>query len=509
MSPQTGTPLGKAESLWIDTAPPTHYPTFSPNDQPDVIVVGGGIAGLTTAYLLQAEGIRTVVLEMDRIVRGVTGHTTAKVTSLHTLIYDHLIRQFGEEQARMYGAANQAGLEKIAELSSKLSIECDFKRTTAYTFAQTGDETRKIEAEVEAAQRLGLPASYASDLALPMQTFGAVAFRDQAQFHPRKYLLGLAQAFEQLGGRIYENTRVLQIREDRIVGVQTDRGEFGAPFVVIASHYPMYDPALYFARLAARRSMALALRIEGDLPQGMYISSSEPMFSIRNQPTPDGDVLIFGGKHFRTGQEDNILFLYEQLATFAREHFRVRSIDYHWSTQDCQTPDHVPYIGAISPSSKNVFVATGFNGWGMTNGTASGIILSDKILKRENAWAEVFNPSRVKPFAATGELIGEGISVAREIIGGLLPKAPPEEVRNLSSGEGRVIQLGRDKVAVARNATGDLRAVSALCTHMGCVVKWNNAEMSWDCPCHGSRFDTDGKVIQGPATKDLESKSLD
>lgn len=507
--PQHEAQLGKAESVWIDTTPTTSYPSFADTTQPEAVVIGGGIAGLTTAYLLQEAGVPTVVLEMRGISQGVTGYTTAKVTSLHTLIYSHLLKQFGEEQARMYGAANQAGLEKIATLSADLNIDCDFKRTNAYTCAQQADDTGKIEAELKAAQRLGLPATYVSDLPIPMQTFGAITFDNQAQFHPRKYLLGLAHAFEQRGGHIYEHTRVLQIKEDKLNTVVTDRGSLGAPHVVVASHYPMYDPALYFTRLHPSRSLVLGLRLENKAPEGMFISCSEPMHSFRNQPMPDGEILIMGGQHYKTGQEEDVLMRYEQLAIFAHEHFKVHSIDYHWSTQDCQTPDRVPYIGSISPSSQGVYIATGFNGWGMTNGTAAGMILSDKILKRDNPWAEVFNPSRLKPVASAGELIGEGINVAKELIADLLPKTSLEHARTLTPGEGMIVQSGTEKIAVSCDAQGKLHAVSAVCTHMGCVVNWNNAEFSWDCPCHGSRFAPDGLILHGPATKELLGKTLE
>jgi Rieske Fe-S protein len=261
--------------------------------------------------------------------------------------------------------------------------------------------------------------------------------------------------------------------------------------------------------LSPSRSLVLGLRLEAKAPEGMFISCSEPMHSFRNQPMPDGEILIVGGQHYKTGQEADVIMRYERLALFAHEHFKVRSIDYHWSTQDCQTPDRVPFIGAISPTSQNVYIATGFNGWGMTNGTAAGILLSDQILKRDNPWAEVFNPSRIKPVASAGKLIGEGVNVAKEVIGGILPKAPLEQVKTLAPGASIVIQLGAEKIAVSCDSQGKRRAVSALCTHMGCVVNWNNAESSWDCPCHGSRFAPDGTVVHGPATKDLATKILE
>jgi glycine/D-amino acid oxidase-like deaminating enzyme/nitrite reductase/ring-hydroxylating ferredoxin subunit len=500
--------LGKAESVWIDTTPSTHYPSLSSIPDVDVIVIGAGIAGLTTAYLLQTSGMNVVVLEMQQIVKGVTGYTTAKVTSLHNLIYDHLIHTFGEEQARMYGEANQAGLEKIAELAESLHISCDFLRTSSYTFTESEREIKKIETEVEAAIKLGLPAAFVTETELPLPVKAAVTFRNQAQFHPRKYLLGLAEAFVNAGGHILEYTRVLEVEEGKPCRVTTNRGMISAPHVVVATHFPVYDPAFYFTRLAPYRSCVVGVKLDIPAPRGMYIGVEEEAYSFRNQPTPDGEILIVGGEGYKTGQGGSVREHFERLEAYARQHFPVTATAYHWATQDQRTLDHVPYIGLISPSSKNVYVATGFNGWGMTNGTAAGIILSDLISGRENAWSVVFNPNRFKPLASSKQLISEGANIAKEIVTGHLPKSAPQVLQELAIGDGKVVQHNGEKIAVSKDVSGKLHMVSALCSHMGCVVNWNNAEMSWDCPCHGSRFDADGKVLHGPAVKDLEAKLI-
>jgi len=501
--------LGKAESIWVDTTTTTNYASLSSVLKVDVAVIGAGIAGLTTAYLLQSRGLRVAVIDMGEIVKGATGYTTAKVTSLHTLIYDHLLRIFGNEQAQMYGNANQAGLEKIAELVEKLHIDCDFKRTNAYTFTEDENDVKSIQAEAEAALKLGLPAHFVEKVPLPLPIKAAVTFDNQAQFHPRKYLLALANEFIRVGGNIFEHTRVLEVKDEKVLSVITEHGMLTAEQIVLASQFPIYDPALYFTRLAIHRSCVIAVNLNGPMPQGMFIGSSETSHSMRNQATDSGELLLIGGEGYKTGQGGDIKQKYERLNSYARQHFPVSSTVYHWSTQDVQTPDRVPYIGRIKPGSTNIYVATGFNGWGMTNGTAAGMLISDMILKQDNPWAKVFEPSRFKPLASAVPLVSEGLNVLKEILSGFLSKSDLDEVNNLVAGEGIVVQQHGEKIAVSKDALGKLQTVSAVCPHMGCIVAWNNAEMSWDCPCHGSRFAVDGRVLQGPAVKNLEAKELD
>ena len=504
--------IGQAESVWMATTPTTNYPALDAIPAVDVVIVGAGIAGLTTAYLLQTAGVRVAVLEKDHIVAGVTGYTTAKVTSLHTLIYAELIKNFGEESAYLYGQANQAGLEKIATLSEQLGIACDFKRTSAYTFAEHADDAKKIDAEVEAASKLKLPASFVQQPPLPLPTHGAIMFSNQAQFHPRKYLLGLADAFVKSGGLIFEDTRVLKVNEhtpsETRCEVETSRGKLNADKVVIASHYPIYDPALYFTRLAPHRSCVIATTLHGSVPDGMFISCAKDGFSFRNQPHGDETLWFVGGESYKTGQGGDILALYRHLEGYAREHFRVDRVLYHWSTQDNRTIDHMPYVGKISATTSQVYVATGFAGWGMTNGTAAGMILSDDILGKPNDAAKVFDPNRFKPIASAGTLVSEGVNVAKEFIGGWLPKQREGETLDLKQSEGIVVESDHGKLAVSRDADGTLHSVSAVCTHLGCIVAWNNAELSWDCPCHASRFAPNGAVLHGPAVTDLKQMPL-
>jgi glycine/D-amino acid oxidase-like deaminating enzyme/nitrite reductase/ring-hydroxylating ferredoxin subunit len=492
---------GKPLSLWLATTPTTAFPALQGSVMVDVAVVGAGIAGLTAATLLKQAGKTVAVIEAKRIVESVTGHTTAKVTSQHNLIYDYLISHFGEDKARAYAEANQAAIEQIASFITEKKIACDFIRTPAYTYTESSDDVERIEAEVTAALKIGLPAAFTDRTPLPFPIKAAIRFDDQAQFHPRKYLLALAQDIPGVGSHIFEETRVLDISEGEPCQITTDRGTLTARDVIIASHFPIHDKGFYFARMSPHRSYVLAVRLEGSVPAGMFIST-EPTHSMRSQPVADGELFFVGGEGHKTGQGGDTVARYLRLEQWARERFAVKSVEYRWSTQDNGTFDRVPYIGGATPFSQHLLVATGFGGWGMTNGTVAGMLLRDFIMKRENPWAAVYDPNRFK-LESVPQMIQEGLNAATHFIGDRIIRTSPEEI---ALGEGAVVQTNDGKVAMYRAEDGTVHAVSPVCTHMGCIVGWNAAEKSWDCPCHGSRFDTDGRVIQGPAINDLEKK---
>jgi glycine/D-amino acid oxidase-like deaminating enzyme/nitrite reductase/ring-hydroxylating ferredoxin subunit len=490
---------GKPISLWLDTTPGTNFPSFQSGLEVDVVIVGGGLAGLTAATLLKESGKTVIVLEAGRIVRGVTGNTTAKLTSLHTLIYDHLINHFGEAKARAYGEANQTAIEQIASWVQQKQIDCDFKRTEAYTYAESADEADKIEAEVEAAQKLGLPASLTNTTLLPFPVEAAIRFDNQAQFHPRKYLLVLAQDIPGAGSHIFEATRVLDVEDGEPCVVTTEYGTVTARDVIIASHFPFNDKALFATRLSPHRSYVLALRIKGSAPRGMFISTGYS-HSLRSHPVEGGELLLVGGEGHKTGEGGDTVARYQRLEQWARQYWTVQSVEYRWSTQDNKTIDGVPYIGRYTPASKHLYVATGFGGWGMTNSTVAGLLLRDLILERQNPWAEVFDPNRAN-LAGVPAFVKQQAGVVRHFA---LDRMPDEEADSIAPGEGRVVNTEQGDVAMYKDEAGHVTALSPACTHLGCFVQWNAAEKSWDCPCHGSRFAADGKVIHGPAIKDME-----
>lgn len=500
---------GRPTTLWLDTTPETDFPPLDRDLQVDTLVAGGGIAGLTTALLLQEAGVSTALIDFRRILSGVTAHTTAKITSLHGIVYQTLISHFGREGAGMYAEANQAAVEKIATLIENEGIDCEFSRASAYTYAVTEKQRHRIEEEVKAAESIGLPAFYVEETSLPFPTKGAVCLRNQAKFHPRKYLLALAVKFTGAGGVIFENTRALGVHKDGGNSrVTTDRGTIRARHVVAATNFPFYDPAFFFARMYQKRSYVLGLRLNYPPPDGMFISIEEPFHSIRSHPVQDGEILLVGGEMHRTGHVGNTAELYQKLERFARDHFDVSSIEYRWSTQDNVTVDMVPYIGIPSPMHKNIYIATGFAGWGMAHSMVAATIITDAILERKNDWSGLYNPFRFKP-SSTYSFLDQNLHVAKSFVKDRFTTSPGKpDFDKLGPGQGGVFDINRDKAGIARDRKGTLHIVSPFCTHMGCVVRWNNAEESWDCPCHGSRFRADGQVIHGPAKMDLGKKSL-
>ena len=500
---------GKPVSLWLDTTPQTHFPTMAKDVRVDVAVIGGGIAGISTAFLLKRAGMTVAVVEAGRVVESVTGNTTAKITSLHSLIYDYLISQFGEDGARQYADAQASAIEKIASLVEENRISCDFRRTSAYTFTESEEDLDQIKAEVEAATKLGLPASYVETTPLPFPIKGAVRFENQAQFHPRKYLLALVGKLPGDGSHVFEETRALDVEDDDPCRVKTNKGTITAQSVIITTHFPFHDPNIYFAAMHPGRSLVLGCRLNTPAPEGMYISTGDDMHSFRSNPTEDGgEIWMVGGEKFKTGQGGDTEERFKRLEQYARGRFDVRSIEYRWATQDNNTVDRVPYIGKLSTGSKNLYVATGFGGWGMTNSHVAAMLLSDMMTGRENPWAEVFDPSRFKPITSAKDFIKENLNVAKQFMKDRISAPKLDDGVALPRGRGEVVESNGEKVAVYMDDRGATYACSAVCTHMGCVVRWNSAEKSWDCPCHGSRFNYDGKVIQGPANKDLEPKEL-
>ncbi|HYJ47122.1 MAG TPA: FAD-dependent oxidoreductase [Pyrinomonadaceae bacterium] len=501
---------GEPVSLWLATTPETNYSALTDDVTVDVAIVGGGIAGITTALLLKQAGASVALLEAGRIVESVTGNTTAKVTSQHGLIYDHLISQFGVSGAQIYADSQEAAIARIASLVEENGIDCDFTRTDAYVYTEVESELERITADVEAATKLGLPVSYEESTPLPFEVKGAIRFANQARFHPRKYLLALVEKITGDGSHIFESTRALDLEEsESVCHVTTDKGKVRADRVVITTHFPFYDPAMYFARMHPKRSYVLGCRLKAKAPEGMFITAESPFRSFRSNPAEDGgEIWMVGGENHKTGQGGDTEERYRNLERYARERFTLESIEYRWSTQDNVTVDRVPYIGKVSPGTERLYVATGFGGWGMTNSTVSAMILSDLVLGRENDWSTLYDPNRFKPLTSAKDLIVENVDVAKHFVTDRFYVPDEEDARGMIDGEGQVVEVDGEKVALCRLDDGVVHSVSAVCTHMGCIVSWNKAERSWDCPCHGSRFNFDGKVIQGPANKDLKQVSL-
>jgi glycine/D-amino acid oxidase-like deaminating enzyme/nitrite reductase/ring-hydroxylating ferredoxin subunit len=494
-------------SLWLDTTEDAGFPRLDRPLAVDVAVLGGGIVGVSTALLLKRAGMTVAVVEAERIGTGVTGHTTAKLSSLHGLAYHRISSTFGDAGARAYGEANQAGIEQIAQWVEDEAIECDFRRRPNYTYAASADSLRDIEREVEAAQRAGLPASYTEETDLPYPVAGAIRFEQQAEFHPRRFVLALAALIPGDGSHVFEHTRATGVSEGEPCRVETAGPSLTAANVVVATHFPILDRGLYFARIHPERSYALGVRVREPPPQGMYISADEPTRSIRSHPVDGGELLIVGGEGHKTGQGGDTAERYRTLERFAREHWDVESIEYQWASQDNESVDQIPYIGKLAPLSGRLYTATGFKKWGLAQGVAAGMILEDLILGRQNPWAALYDPGRMKPLASAKDFVKENANVATRFVGDRLTKRGGRAAADLQPGEADIAHLDGKRVAAFRDEDGTLHAVSPICTHLGCQVNWNSGDRSWDCPCHGSRFTPDGEILHGPAVRPLERKT--
>jgi len=492
----------------VATTPETTYPPLGGDVTVDVVVIGAGITGLSTAALLKRTGARVALIEAGRVASGVTGYTTAKVTSLHGLVYRALLEELGEERARLYADANQAAIARVAASVEEEGIDCDFRRAAAYTYTEEAARVDDIQAEVEASRRLGLPASYTETTDLPYPVQAAVRFDNQALFHPRKYCLALARAVPGEGSHLFEMTRATDVEEGEPCVVTTERGTIRAQHVVLATQIPFLDRGGFFAKTYPSRSYAIGVRIHGPVPEGMYLSAEEPTRSVRSHPMGDEPLLILGGEGHKVGQDPDTRQRYAALEAWGRERFPVRSIDYRWSAQDYIPADNVPYIGRLMAGSERIHVATGFKKWGMTTGTLAGMLITDAILGRENPWASLFDATRLDLTHSAQTLIAENLDVAKRFVGDRLATwgAPP--VEELARGEGTIVTVDGEHAAAYRDEAGVVHAVSPICSHLGCLVTWNSAETTWDCPCHGSRYDYEGRAIQGPTVQDLEHKTL-
>ncbi|CAN5182973.1 FAD-dependent oxidoreductase [soil metagenome] len=491
-------------SVWVGTTTSSpSFPSLSGTVEVDIAVVGAGITGLTTAWLLKQSGAKVAVVESGRVCSGTTGYTTAKVTALHGLTYAELVATHGHDKAQQYAQANQAAVERIASLVEELDIDCQFERRPALTYTTDPARRADVAAEVEAATSLGLPATYVETTDLPYEIEAAVCLENQGQFHPRRYCLALASAITGEGSHVFEGTRALDIDEaGQSPVVHTDGGDVVAADVVVATLLPFVDFGGFFAKAHPVSSYALAVTVDGDLPEGMYLGADTPTRSVRSVPLDGGRCLILGGESHKVGQGGDTEQYFASLESWARSAFAVRSIDWRWSAHDYVPVDSVPYVGR-SPRTQRVHVATGFKKWGMSNGTAAAMILSDTLLGRENPWSEVFDATRVDASGSVKEFVKENVDVGKRFVKDHVERLSSPSADSLAPGEGGLVDVDGDQVAAYRHPDGTLQAVSAICTHLGCVVQWNPAETTWDCPCHGSRFACDGKVLYGPATADL------
>jgi glycine/D-amino acid oxidase-like deaminating enzyme/nitrite reductase/ring-hydroxylating ferredoxin subunit len=496
------------ESLWVATSAHTEYPALAGDVEVDVAVLGGGITGITTARLLKAEGKTVALLEARRLVSGVSGYTTAKLTHGHSLVYGSLVSRFGVEGGRVYAESNQAAIERIAGLVEELGIDCDFERAANFVYSESAELAEDLEDEAEAARRCGINATITAATDLPFPVAAAIRVGDQAQFHPRKYLLPVAATIPDDGSHVFELTRARKVRSgEGGCAVETGSGTVRARDVVVATHLPFLDRGLFFAKAHPMMSYAVSAEIaDGAAPRGMYISVDRPSRSIRSTPRGEGTrTLVLGGEGHKPGLDSDTERRYAALERTLTERFDAGPVEHRWSAHDYMPVDGVPYIGRLTRHSEHVYVATGFAKWGLTKGTLAAMVLTDLIVGRPNPWASFYDPHRLTPRASTKSFLQENGEVALHFVAGRVKgRASRGELDRLAPGEGRVARIAGRPVAASRDEDGMLRTFSATCTHLGCVVEWNTAERTWDCPCHGSRFGPDGAVLEGPAVDALK-----
>lgn len=434
--------MSEMKSVWRDTSVLNSFPQLQDNVKTDVLVIGGGIAGILTAYTLKQRGIDCVLAEKGRILNGNTQNTTAKITFQHGLIYHKLLKSYGEEKAKKYLLANKNALEKYSRLAQ--SIDCDFEYKDNYVYSS--DDREKLEKELDALRRIDYEAEFYQNIPLPVETVGAVCFRNQAQFNPLKFLSKISKTLN-----IYENTFVREVQGTVTV---TDRGKISAQKIVVATHFPFINNhGSFFLKLYQHRSYVIALENAQSI-DGMYVDEADKGLSFRSY----GDLLLLGGGDHRTGKNGGN---WAELRSFAKHQYPSSEEKYQWSAQDCMSLDSIPYIGKYSKNTPDLYVISGFNKWGMTSAMASAEIIADMLEDKKNEYADVFDPSRsiLKP------------------------------------------QLF---VNAFESAINLITPTTKRCPHLGCALKWNKAERSWDCPCHGSRFDMYGKLLDNPANGDTE-----
>jgi glycine/D-amino acid oxidase-like deaminating enzyme/nitrite reductase/ring-hydroxylating ferredoxin subunit len=495
----------------METSPRTAYPRLTGTIEADVAVVGAGITGLTAAYLLKQAGKTIAVAEMNRIGSGATGYTTAKLTVGHNLIYADLISKHGERAAQRYAESNQAAIERIERLIADLGIDCDWERIANYVYTESAACVGSLEDEADAARRIGLDAELTSSTDLPFDVRAALRVGDQAQFHPLKYVHALAERVAGDGSHVFEETRATDVRDRDPHVVETANGSIRARDVVIATQMPFLHRGFLFAKAHPEKSYAVSAPVDADrAPRAMYISVEQPTRSIRSAARADGarDLIVAGEGH-KPGAQPDTERRYAALEAFARGHWEIGGIEHRWSTHDYVPIDRLPYIGRLESGDPHLLAATGFAKWGLTKGTLAAEIVADAVLGRVHPSAHLYDATRRSGRHGVRRLAQEnGYVASRFVADRLRLRDGRRAVEQLGAGDATIVRVGGRQHGVYRDDGGVLHAVSARCTHLGCLVGWNSADRTWECPCHGSRFAATGELMQGPATRDLEPVPL-
>ena len=533
-------------SYWINSEKEKEkYNKLEKNIETDICIIGGGITGISTAYYLTKENLKVTVLDMGKIGFQTTGNSTAKITSQHGLFYKYLKESKGEDFARLYYDANEDAIENIKRIVKKEKIQCDLECQSAYVLATNREEVQKVKDEVEVVRGFGGHAEYLEreDIdknLLILNPLAAIMFKNQAQFNSYKYTIELAKVCKNLGANIYENTKIIDVRNEKdYYYLETEDGyKIKAKYLVVTTKYPIINmPGFYFMKMYQSTSYGISIPVKEKLFDGMYITSTNPKVSLRMakvdnniiKDVVDGDienyteqekenrkqvkekqnskidneyVLIVVGADHKTGEKTDLSNSYKKLENIAKQIYPQGKVENYWNTEDCITLDKIPYIGKYSSMWENAYVATGFNKWGITTSNIAANIITDMIIGRKNRYEDIFISTRVEPVKNRQE-VG---NMLKETVSSLVLKKfvlPESEQANLKNEEGKIIEIEGEKVGAYKDKEGRIYTIVPKCAHLGCELSWNNLDKTWDCPCHGSRYDYTGKMLYGPTVRDL------
>ena len=498
-------------SVWMATANTPSQPRLKENIRTDVCIIGAGIAGLTTAYMLAKEGRSVVVLDDGAIGGGMTGRTTAHLTNAFDDRYFEMEKLHGVDGSRLIAESHTVAIDKVERIAREEHIDCGFERLDGFLFVPPNESTDVLNDELKAAQRAALVGIEIVKRA-PIETFDtgpALRFPRQAQFHPLDYLTGLTRAFTSAGGRIFTETHATSITGGAEARVETAPGPaVSCDVIVVATNTPVNDRVAIHTKQAPYVTYVIGVRVPtGSVTRALYWDTPDPYHYVRLQAdktNPSQEILIVGGEDHKTGQENDGAARFSRLEQWTRERFpQIGAVEFRWSGQVMEPVDGIAFIGPNPLDEDNVFIATGDSGQGMTHGTIAGILLTDLIQERKNRWADLYSPSRIS-LRSLGEYASENLNVAGQFTDYLTP-GEIKSVDELPPGEGAIMREGLSKLAVYRDDGGAVHKLSAVCPHLGCIVAWNSTEKTWDCPCHGSKYRADGRVYQGPANGDLPS----
>lgn len=491
-------------SYWNLTGNKTRYQRLNQSITTDVLIIGGGISGITCAYCLAHKGIKPVLVEAGGIADGTTGNTTGKITIQHGVIYYKIKEKYGFAAAKSYADSQSSALDFVRDAAEKESIECQFAQNTAYMYAENENEYDTLKKEFETAQKIGIKADLLSDMDFPAGNRGVLTYFDQYVFHPVRYAEGLAKAAVNKGAAIYCDSKAVRLKDGDIKTVYFENGiTIQARHVVMATQYPFYDgPNLFFARLYPKRAYAIAARTKREWPDGSYINVGDPSRSIRTHIEGGERILIVVGEGHDTGRGFKDMSLhYDNLIQFADQTAGVKEVVARWSAQDYDTPDEIPYIGRISDNSC-IYAATGFRKWGLSNGTLSGMLIADLIITGNNRYEALYSRTRADILSSFGKAFAGAVNPVIELIKSKLEGY--QYIKGLTAGEGRVIRFGGQKAGIYMQEDGSVTILDITCTHMGTELNFNSAEKTWDCPAHGGRFNTDGRLLEGPPKDSLK-----